>query len=269
MSNEELKDKELEEKQELPEGYMTKEEWVSKGRNPDDWRSPEEWVKKGEEILPIVKKNLDKTKEELQDLKEQMQFVIDFNKKQEERIREEERNKIIAEYKAKQKEAFDNDDYNALTKAEQEKDEKLKKTQEQQQVQRPQGPDKEFEKFKQDNPWYESDDEMTRWANGKGRAIAEHAIVVEGKSRAEAFKEIADEARIRFKDKFENKAREKSSPVEGEATVRSKKGNGRSWDDIDPQERQKAKHQYKKIAEQMKLKGREYKEKDYLESYFE
>ena len=83
MSNEELKGKKVEEKQELPEGYMTKEEWV----------------KKGEEILPIVKKNLDKTKEELQDLKEQMQFVIDFNKKQEERIREEERNKIIAEYK--------------------------------------------------------------------------------------------------------------------------------------------------------------------------
>lgn len=31
----------------LPPGYMTKEEWVEKGNDPDDWRSPEIWKERG------------------------------------------------------------------------------------------------------------------------------------------------------------------------------------------------------------------------------
>ena len=54
---------------EIPKGFITKEEWVAKGRDEEDWRDPEEWKKRGDEILPIVKKERDELRVELKELK--------------------------------------------------------------------------------------------------------------------------------------------------------------------------------------------------------
>jgi len=67
-------------------------------------------------------------------------------------------------------------------------------------------------KFKADNSsWYESDEEMTRYADLIGDGYAPRAT-----SNKDLFKKVEEEVKARFPDKFENPNRKNAQSVEGD-----------------------------------------------------
>jgi len=261
----EVEEEEIEqgEQVEMPDGFITKEEWEAKGRDPEKWRDPKEFKKRGEEILPIVKANLDKTQKELLALKSDMDKVLTYTKKQEERVRKEERDKIIAEYESKKKEAFENDDLKALTSAEQERDKKIQELDKEPEEAKTTVEDPVFTKWKDKNKWYATDTEMKGWADETGVAVL-NAEMAKGKSFEEALEEVTVLTKAKFAHKLENPNRDKASAVEGEASAKSKRGNGAKWDNIEKQHQDS----FFRTKEQMKLKGLDYKKEDFVRDYF-
>ena len=252
------------ERTELPKGFISKEEWVAKGRNPDDWRDPEEWQKRGDEILPIVKDKLTKTEKELEKLKADMDQVLKYTKKSEERARADERNKVIQEYETKKKKAFEEDDMAALNSAEKERDDKLKVIDEAQVPVQSGQEDPVFVDWKDKNAWYATDAEMQNWADTTGANFVQ-AEMKGGKSFKDALDEVSLLAKAKFPSKFENPNRDNPPSVETEATTTTKRGNGKSWDNI-PKTDQKA---YFRNKENMKLRyNLEYKKEDFVRDYF-
>jgi len=253
------------ERTDLPKGFITKEEWIAKGRDPKDWRDPKEWEKRGEEILPIVKDKLTKTEKELEKLKTDMDQVLKYTKKSEERARADEREKVIKEYEAKKKKAFDNDDIDALNSAEKERDDKLKVIDEAQKpTEQNAGNDPVFVEWKDRNAWYATDAEMQKWADTTGANIVQ-AEMSGGKSFKEALDEVTFLAKAKWPNKFENPNRESPPSVETEGSTTNKRGNGKSWDNI-PKDDQKA---YFRNKENMKLRyGMDYKKEDFVRDYF-
>jgi len=238
-------------------GFISKEEWIEKGRNPDEWRSEEEWTKRGEEILPIVNANFKKLEQKHEELKSDLEKVIQFNEKQAKRLKEEGYKQALKEIEERKKAAVEEGNYSEVQKADADKD---KITQE---FNKPETPktDAEFEQFKKENDWYDSDPELRWWANTAGFGLAD-ALIRSGKPRSEAFKKVAEEVKKRFPEKFTNPNREKAPSVEGDAGTKGKT-NGKGFADLPDS----AKKQYKRIKDQMALKGREYKKEDYLENY--
>ena len=264
MATKEIKE-EQEETQELPDGFITKEEWVAKGRDPEEWRDPEEFKERGDKILPIVKKDRDRLKEEVSALRGDIEKIIEFNNKQEERLRQEGYNQALKEIESRRKEAVDNADYDELKKADADRDKII--IEKNKHVQPTNQSDPVFEDFKNRNAWYQTDKELTDWADNEGAAIATTAMK-RGKNRADAFNDVETAIKKLFPEKFENKNREKAPSVETEATAKSKSGNGKGWDVIaDPKERATAKASFKRIQTAMELKGRKYTEADYLADY--
>src|SRR5512146_1603526 len=50
-------------------GWMPQERWVSEGKPADKWVDAKTFLERGENILPIVRQNLHKTREELEQLR--------------------------------------------------------------------------------------------------------------------------------------------------------------------------------------------------------
>ena len=248
----------------MNDGFITKEEWVEKGRDPELWRSEEEFKKRGEEILPIVNANNKKLTQHVEDLKSDISKVIDFNEKQAEQLREEGYQKALKEIADKKKIAFEGNDYNEIEKLDDKKDKLVEKHHaDKPKPKEEKKADPEFDQFSEDNKdWFGSDEEMTEWANSAGAGIAEAAIN-KGKTRAESFELVTKEVKARFPDKFKNPNREKPGAVEGDAGSKNKSSNGKGWNDLPDS----AKTQFKRIQDQMKLKGREYKKEDYVANY--
>jgi len=274
MANENVKIEENEDEQgertELPKGFISKEEWIAKGRDPEQWRDPKEWEARGKEINPILRDKNTKLEKEVSELKGDMQKILEFNQKQEDRIRQEERNKIFAEYELKKKEAFENEDIDALTKAEKDRDEKLKKTETTENKPKPQGEDPVFKEWKSNNPWYETDKELQNWSDTVGAGLVQ-GYMNSGKSWSEALDAVAQDIKKFHPDKFENPNREKPDAVEGDAGTKNRmKGNGapkKIADISNAEERKTAQASFERIKASFATKNRKYTESDYMEAY--
>ena len=203
------------EQPEIPKGFMTKEEWTAKGRDEADWRDPEEWKKRGDTILPIVKKERDDLRGVVTELKGDIERIHAFNQKQEERVRNEERKRIEEKYELKRKEAFEENDYEGIRKADEDKAKELKKVEAEPEPSQ-QGEDVVFNEWKNKNPWYTEDTDLQDYANNEGAALRD-AKMARGMSRKEALDAVATEIKALFPDKFVNKNRDLPPSVETDA----------------------------------------------------
>ena len=260
------------EQPEIPKGFMTKEEWVAKGRDESDWRDPEEWKERGDTILPIVKKQRDELKNEIKQLKDDFKGDLDrihaFNQKQEERVRNEERRRIEEKYELKRKEAFEDNDYDAIQKADADKAKELQTIEVPAQTTPRNTPDPAFIEFKERNPWYQTDEEMTKFADSKRGVGIFEAARDEGKTSAEAFAEVEEFIKLKFKDKFVNSRRGEAATVETDANVSGKTHDGKKIDSIkNDNDRKAAQAAFNRTKEQMKQKGVKYTQADFMASY--
>lgn len=184
------------------QGWRPKEEWEG---DPAKWVSAETFIAKGELISKI--ESLGK---KLKDSEKAIQLLSEHNKK----IKEKEFQRAVEYLKGQKKIAYENGDVDKIIEI----DDKIAevKTQQKeitQEVQKTeQEPIPEFIAWKEKNPWYGFDSEMTADADMFGNAYAANNP---NKSPEEVFNYVTTKIKKIYKDKFENPNRAKASPVEG------------------------------------------------------
>lgn len=271
MSDEILEEQDEQgERVDLPKGFISKEEWIAKGRDEADWRDPEEWQKRGDEILPIVKKERDDLREEIKALKGDIDKIISFNERQEKRLKDEGYKQALADIEAKRDEAIEEGDKTEVKKLDKDRD-KIIKAQETVAEATPEVKtqfDKDFKDFKERNSWYQTDDELTKYADSEAVVGMFEGLMRSGKSSKEAFDEVEELVKLKYSGKFENKNRDSLPAVEGEASNKTQKTNGKGIDSIkDVKERKQAKESFQRLKSNFALKGIKYTESEYMSDY--
>jgi hypothetical protein len=241
-------------------GWVPLDQW--KG-DPDKWRPAEEFVERGEKILPILKKELDKTKAELK-------IALSLNQQEIERIKADAYEKAKAEYQAKiriidqrEVEAFKNQDVELLGEVR-----KARESVKPPEPPKPIAPQKDvvFEDWASKNAWYQTDKELADAAD-----IISHKIVAErgGKvteaDRPALLEEMTKRVKSAHPTKFSNPKREEPGGVEGGSQQAAPKKSGKTFDSLP----ESAKGAYNKLADKFKAKGRTFTKEQYAQAYYE
>lgn len=241
-------------------GWVPQEQW--KG-DPEKWRPAEEFVERGEKILPILKKELEKTKSELK-------IALSLNQQEIERIKQESYERAKSEYLAKMR-IIDQREAEAIKAQDGEAVVEARKVRESMKPPEPpkQSPkiDVVFEDWRSKNPWYQADPELTDAADIiSHKIVAERGGKVSDAERPELLKEMERRVKATHPHKFSNPKREEPGVVEGgnQQSTPAKK-NGKTFDSLP----ESAKGQYAKLAEKFKAKGRTFTKEQYAQAYYE
>lgn len=193
-------------------GWVPKEEW--KG-DEEQWKPAQQFVEDGEKTLPLfkakVEKELGELKGELKDAKkanaEFGDFFRDFKARQEKETAD-----LREQLVAKRQQAIDESDGQAFTTA----DKELRELD----AQPVQTFPPETKQWLQENPWYETNDDLAIYADGVADRLVQQGYV--GGSKA-YWDELTTRVKDRFPDEFENKQRQRPPSVEDASeTVESK-----------------------------------------------
>lgn len=237
-------------------GWVPKEEW--KG-DPEKWRPAEEFVSRGENIIPILKDQIKKTRADLE-------MALKVNAKEIEAIKGEAYGKAKAEYEAKLRtldakelEAFQSGDGEAYIQVKKERA-AVRPPSIPAPVQAPQT-NPVFEDWREKNPWY-GDPELTEYADFVGTKIAHETP---GAPLADIYAKVTERVKKARPDKFTNPRRDEPGAVEGGTHSTGGKKNGKSFSDI-PNE---AQAQYARMAKNFERQGRKFTKEQYAASYFE
>lgn len=229
-------------------GWVPQEEFRG---DPAKWRSAEEFVQRGEQILPVMKERNDKLSAEIREMRDTMRQLHQHFQKAEVVAEQRGRAQAIMELTQAQKEAVENGDVQEWQRLEAKKIEVASQPLPQPSIQAPVPP--EFLEWKRENEWYESDPEMTEYAEFIGLRLQK-----QGKSPDAILGEVSKKVRAQFPEKFANPRRTHPGAVEG-VTPSAKKKDDRSWEALP----QSAKDAYHRFAKQ--IPG--YKKEDYLKHY--
>lgn len=184
-------------------GWVPKEEW--KGED-EAWKPAQQFVEDGEKTLPIFKARVEKELGELKDeLKEAKKansefgdFFRDFKARQDKETKD-----LRNQLQEKRDKAASEDDlaaYNAADKELRELD-----------AQPTQTFPPETKQWLADNQWYETNEDMSIYADGVADRLVAQGYV--GGSKA-YWDELTTRVKTRFPDEFENKNRQRPASVE-------------------------------------------------------
>ena len=198
------------ERTEIPTGYITKEEWIAKGRDEADWRDPEEWKERGDTILPIVKKERDELRakekkhdEAIAELQGDLKRINAFNERQEASAIKKERQRIEDKYELKRKEAFEENDYEAIQKADTDKAKELETVEVSEETKPNIKSTEVFNEWKDRNTWYTDDKELQEFADTEGADLMTLKMQ-RGMPQKEALDYVTDFVKREKSDKFVN-----------------------------------------------------------------
>ncbi len=186
--------------QAVEQGWKPKEEYQG---DPDKWKPAKEFVERGE-----LFKKIDTMGKELKETRRALQMLKEHHNK----VKEVEYSKAVNELKQLQKkhlEEGNSDGYLETTelltdlKAEQKAREVVQEV-------TPTQPDPRFVSWVTDNKWYNSDPEMRQFADAVGMGYAQ---TNRNLSPEEVLAYVTKEVKERFKDKFVNPNRTKSTLV--------------------------------------------------------
>lgn len=186
--------------QALEQGWKPKAEYQG---DPDKWKEAKEFVERGE-----LFKKIDTMGKELKETRRALQMLKEHHNK----VKEVEYSKAVNELKQLQKkhlEEGNSDGYLETTelltdlKAEQKAREVVQEV-------TPTQPDPRFVSWVTDNKWYNSDPEMRQFADAVGMGYAQ---TNRNLSPEEVLAYVTKEVKERFKDKFVNPNRTKSTLV--------------------------------------------------------
>lgn len=234
--------------------------------NPKNWTSAEEYIRRGESLMPFLKSEVKKLREEQKNTIADMKLALKIQKDELEQVKKEGYAQAEADYKAKKEQldakeqsAFENQDEEAFKEVKKEREE-LKPPVEQ--VEKQQDPP-EFVEWNKKNTWYGTDKEMTAEANLQG-AVVQNLNPDNPVPLEEMYNEVEKRMRKLYPDKFENKNREDPGEVESGDPPPEKK-NGGTFDDLPGAA--KAAYERQRIVQEEK--GRDFTKDQYLEYYTE
>lgn len=225
-------------------GWRPKEDFAG---NDEDFIDAKEFVRR----QPLFDKIAD-TSKELKSVRK----ALDSFKDHYSRVEETALNKAIAKLRAERREAFadgDGERFEAVEKELQDTQEALGKLKE---PDTSQDTPVEFAQFQKKNSWYNTDSELTTFANRLGQGLA-----ATGMLPGEVLSEIEKQVRNRFPTKFKNSAKDEAPDVEAGRRPGGKKGDdtaGLSPDELKIMNtlvRQGAITKEKYLADLKKIKG--------------
>lgn len=191
--------------------------------------------------------------DDIHSLKKQLkrtQDGIEAMRQMQEGIRQREREKTIKELKEQKKLALETENYDAVLEI----DDKI--ASENAEAAAP-VQNVAFEKWVEDNDWYNQDSEMKEYADTIGNGyLSKHP----GIAPSEVFNYVTKEVKARFKEKFENENRSKPSSVEGATRGRKATSAKHRAADLPEQDRQLMKTILRATPNMT--------EADYLKDYF-
>lgn len=248
-------------------GFVTKEDW--KG-DPDKWRPPEEFVERGENIIPILKKNLDETNKKLDSMKSDFDFALKANAKEVEDAKKaafdlatKNYEDKLAQLNSEEEEAVQDQDLEKYHKIKKQKEKlakpSIEKAEPKKDTEKKDTPP-EFVEWNKKETWYGKDEELTAEADMIGTGLA---MKYPDKPLKEVYGMISDRVKRMYPDKFKNPHREESQSVEGHQPKQA--GDKKGFNSLPPT----AKDQYKRLAAQFKEKGRKYTKEEFTEAYYE
>lgn len=205
-------------------GWRPKEEF--KG-DPEKWRPADEFVQRGKEILPIVRSQLEKERKERADDRKAFDKRVARLEKTHATSLTRQRDQIVAEFEGKKREAVKLGDEDSYDAAEKGKEKALKALDEQ--VEAKEEPVENFklnaveqatfEIWHADNDWFQSDKDMTEFADAEFNRITKDKP---GASMAKRLSELRKSVAEKFPAKFDDgdeKPSRRGSAVEGGARI--------------------------------------------------
>lgn len=236
--------------------------WVPKEEFHGD---PVKWVDAGEFVrrAPLFQK-LDLQNRELKELRKGLEELKQHHSK----VRETEYKRALADLKTQKRDAFVEGDPDKIVEIEEQMEvvkEAQRKFEQEQQVeaQRATAPEvihPEFAAWSRRNPWYDTSKPMRAFADALGIELR-----ATGMSPSDVLKQVEQQVKEEFPNKFRNSNRDKAPAVEGTSKGGGKSGGGVSESSLSDDERRimntfvrtgvMTKEQY--IAELKKVKGAE------------
>ena len=238
-------------------GWVPEEEWQG---DPERWRPAEEFVERGNNILPIVRKQRDELKKELETV---IKSQGDQFKKEIAQIKKEVRSTLEKEYEQKLKElsekeiqAVQDGDVDTYTELQAEKENLKKPAQE----------TEAFVEWKKDNDWWGTDEDLTEFAIGASVTLKEKIDKgeVAPMSELDFYKKVEERVKQTMAHKFTNENREKPNMAEGSTNKETETGK-QDWNSLP----KSAKETYKKQAAQWESQGRKLDKDSWVRAYYE
>lgn len=207
-------------------GWVSQEEWVEQGKDPDKWVDAPTFNMRGEFFDKIHKQRREM---------DEMRKALDDLKTMQARTAKVEREKVMRELKAAKKAAIEVSDGDAVIEIDERMDEL--KAQEKQQT----DPDIEraakegqklFEDWQEQNPWYEKDVKMRRYADSLGIELQQ-----QGYRPDQIFHMVTEDVKKTFADSFEN-PRRKQETVAGSTGQKTASKSKVGWNSLSDEQKQ-------------------------------
>ena len=200
-------------------GWTDKESWVAAGKDPDQWVDKDEFIRR-QPLFEKINKLTKAIKERDKRIDQVSQYAA--------RAAENERNRVLAEIEAKRKEAFESQDYEAFSKA----DEELAKARQDQpaEVTEPDIPEPIREFAERNARWFEKDQDMTEFAVERTGAYRKRGMDID-----EALRKAEADVRKFFPEKFENPNKQKPAAVV--APNRESRPRAHGYNDLNAEQR--------------------------------
>lgn len=208
-------------------GWTPKDEFRG---DPAKWRDAEEFVDRGENMLPILRKTVEKQQREMAELQKSILEMREYHSKTEQRAYA----KAYGELKAQQMQAVAEGNTEAFQQLDQEIENLQKEvTQKPKDENKAQDVHPDYPEWEARNRWVKTDPVMLAY----GEAQVEYIRRTKpGMSYAEQLEEVTKAVKKEFPEKFSNPRRTSAPSVEG-ATAVAKKG-GKSYADMPKEARE-------------------------------
>lgn len=219
--------------------------WVPKEKfrgDPEKWIEAEVFVERADNVMPIMKENLNRMEQKFDDytksskteigkLTEQLQRMAELSQTAADRAYK----RAVNDLKHQQKDAIREGDVERFDAIEKQIDnlqdgfpENKPSTKTTNDEEHP-----DFAPWKKTNFWYGQDKELSAFANGIAQVIINEMPTIDGK---EFYDEITKRVKDSFPHKFSNRNREKSDAVEGGGDGERTSGKkGKSYNDLPPE----------------------------------
>jgi hypothetical protein len=243
-------------------GWLPKEEF--KG-DPSRWTDAETFVKKGDEVMPLIKAQNKRLKREIDDLKKQFRQASAHFSKAEERAYD----RAIADLREKQEAAVESGDLAAHREVSKEIDALSKEMPGKPPLATKEQATEAWDEFREENSWYDranlaSASEID--VNARlyyDRMVEKHLAKTEEMPPADFFGFIGDLVREKYPLVGRKPAREKPPSDVAPATGARPPNRGKTWADMEPEERRIGERLAEKWVKSGLLKSKD----DYLKSY--
>lgn len=239
-------------------GWRPLDEWNGP---EEDWKSAEDFLRVADNYMPVLKERLTKLEDLITDLRadnaKQRASLEKLSahhrgtwKRQYERALNE-----VKQMKVEAVETGNTDLYNQL----EDKEQQILEEAGQQNPDAQEGPVPEFFTFKEENPWYMTDPEMTMYADGLQTILVNQEGITDHKT---FFQEVAKRVRMRFPEKFKNQNQDLPPVVEPGGEGGDNLNIEKGWADMPKQERDEVLKAFPDLF------TKDYTKEDYAKEYW-